>query len=91
MAVEDTPRAEDHWKGYIGLSRLTSADGLLVACAAFNVMPVIEVMEHEFGVPVVTAHAAVLWQVFERLGIKEPLEGYGRLLRREYQPAGHRA
>ena len=69
----------------------SAADGLFVACAAFNVMPVIEVMEHEFGVPVVTAHAAVLWQVFERLGIKEPLEGYGRLLRREYQPAGHRA
>ena len=31
LAVEDTPRAEDQWKAYIGLSRLTSADGLLVA------------------------------------------------------------
>ena len=31
LAVEDTPRAENQWKAYIGLSRLTSADGLLVA------------------------------------------------------------
>ena len=31
LSVEDTPRAEDHWKAYIGLTRLTSADGLLIA------------------------------------------------------------
>ena len=31
MGVDDTPRAEDQWKAYIGISRLTSADGLLVA------------------------------------------------------------
>ena len=31
LSVEDTPRPEDQWKGYIGISRLTSADGLLLA------------------------------------------------------------
>ena len=31
LSVEDTPRPEDQWKAYIGLSRLTSADGLLLA------------------------------------------------------------
>ena len=31
LSVEDTPRPEDQWKAYIGISRLTSADGLLLA------------------------------------------------------------
>ena len=31
LSVEDTPRPEDQWKAYIGVSRLTSADGLLLA------------------------------------------------------------
>jgi len=61
-----------------------AADGLFVACAAFNAMPVVEQMENEFKVPVVTAHSAVLWQILTTLGIEEPLDGYGRLLRRDY-------
>ena len=31
LSVEDTPRPEDQWKAYIGISRSTSADGLLLA------------------------------------------------------------
>ena len=61
-----------------------AADGLFVACAAFNAMPIVEQMENEFKAPVVTAHSAVLWQVLTMLGIEEPLDGYGRLLRRDY-------
>lgn len=60
------------------------ADALFVGCAAFNAMPVAERLEQELKVPVVTAHSAVLWQVLARLGVGEPVSGYGRLLRREY-------
>ena len=31
LGVDDTPRAEEQWKSYIGISRLTTADGLLIA------------------------------------------------------------
>lgn len=60
------------------------ADGLFVGCAAFNAMPVAEQLEKELEAPVVTAHSAVLWQVLRTLRVDEPLNGYGRLLRREY-------
>ena len=31
LGADDTPRAEGQWKAYIGISRLTSANGLLLA------------------------------------------------------------
>ncbi len=59
----------------------SSADGLFIACVAFNAMPIAERLELELEVPVVTAHSAVLWKILKTLAIKEPLRGYGRLLR----------
>lgn len=57
-----------------------AAEGLHIGCCAFNAMPVIELLEKELNVPVVTAHSAVLWKILKTLGIKEPVRGFGRLL-----------
>lgn len=57
-----------------------SADGMFIACANFNAMPVVERLEKELGVPVVTAHSAVFWKILRTLNIKKPLPNLGRLL-----------
>lgn len=44
-------------------------------------LDIIQAMENEFGVNVVTAAQAIFWEAFRRCGIKEPIPGFGRLLR----------
>lgn len=46
----------------------------------------IEELERDTGRPVVATVAACLWWVFQTLGVKHPIEGYGQLLRQE-EPA----
>lgn len=58
----------------------TSADGMFIACCAFNAMLIAPHLERRLGVPVVTAHSAVLWKVLRTLGITEPLPNLGKLL-----------
>lgn len=41
---------------------------------------VIDLMEQDFGVPVVHAVTAQSWEFQKRLHVREPLRGYGRLL-----------
>ena len=43
-------------------------------------MPAIEYLEEDLGVPVITNLNAEVWATQKRLRIREPVEGYGRLL-----------
>src|SRR6185295_15159355 len=43
-------------------------------------LDVVEALEHEIGVPVVHAVAARCWEIQLRLGLKQPVSGYGRLV-----------
>jgi maleate cis-trans isomerase len=43
-------------------------------------LDVVEALEHEIGVPVVQAVAARCWEIQVRLGLKQPVRGYGRLV-----------
>ena len=56
------------------------ADGLFISCVNFNGMPVIEALEKELHVPVLTSHSAILWKCLKLLGIDEPIPGFGKLL-----------
>jgi len=55
------------------------ADGLFISCTNFRTIDVIEPLERELGVPVVTSNQASMWAAL-RL-IHQPMEGFGRLLR----------
>ncbi|CAE6795407.1 maleate cis-trans isomerase family protein [Paraburkholderia haematera] len=55
-------------------------DALLISCAGIQVSPVIETLENEVGVPVVTSNAALLWHCLCRFGIVERPTRYGSLL-----------
>jgi maleate isomerase len=58
------------------------ADGIFIGCTNFRCSDVIEQLEQDTGKPVVTANQATAWHLMKLLGIGEPIEGYGELLRR---------
>jgi maleate isomerase len=61
---------------------LPEADGIFIGCTNFRCSDVIEQVEQDTGKPVVTANQATAWHLMKLLGIGEPIEGYGELLRR---------
>ena len=49
--------------------------------AGWDCLPAVEYLEEDLGVPVVTNLNAEVWATQKRLRIREPVEGFGRLLR----------
>lgn len=58
------------------------ADGIFITCTNFRCSDVIEEIEHDSGKPVVTSNQATAWHLMKLLGIDDPIEGYGQLLRK---------
>lgn len=58
-----------------------TADGVLIGGTGFRCVALIDALEKELGRPVVTANQASLWRCLQHAGIKEPIDGYGKLLR----------
>jgi maleate isomerase len=58
------------------------ADGIFIVCTNFRCSDVIEEIENDSGKPVVTANQATAWHLLKLLGINDPVEGYGQLLRK---------
>lgn len=61
-----------------------SADAVFIGCMNLNSHLLIDELETELGVPVVTATQAALWAALREMGGDKPIEGYGRLLREEF-------
>ena len=57
-----------------------NTDAVYLLGAAREAMPLIAPLERDFGVPVVQAIAARIWEIQKRLHVHEPIKGYGRLL-----------
>jgi maleate cis-trans isomerase len=45
-----------------------------------NPLPIIQRLENELNVPVIASNPAMFWNVLSKLGKKESVGGYGRLL-----------
>jgi maleate isomerase len=58
-----------------------NADAILISCGNLRSFEVIEPLETDTGLPVVTSNQAGLWQALRLVGIRDPLPGIGRLLR----------
>ncbi len=56
-------------------------DTLIFGCPHWATVGVIEPLEHEFGVNVVTALQAIVWEGLRKAGIDDKIDGYGRLMR----------
>lgn len=57
------------------------ADTIHFACAHWGVAEIIDQVEDELGVNVMTSQQAILWQALRRAGVSDPIQGYGRLFR----------
>lgn len=62
------------------LTRDRGVDALFVSCTATPVVPHIEELERDLGIPVVTSSQALAWEVLRLAGYQSPVTGYGRLL-----------
>ena len=57
------------------------ADALYIPAPHWAVIGLIERLERELGVAVITAIQAIVWEALRRSGVNDRIEGYGRLLR----------
>ena len=69
------------YKGAITVARKhPGADCLILLGGAIPVLPIVQPLEEDLGMPVITSTVAQFWEVFQRLGIRAPIHGYGSLL-----------
>jgi maleate isomerase len=57
------------------------ADTILLPSPHWPTAGAIDPLEKEFGVNVMTAHQAIVWDAMRRCGINDRIEGFGRLFR----------
>jgi maleate isomerase len=56
-------------------------DTLIFGCPHWATIPAIEPLEQEFGINVVTALQAIIWEGMRLAGVNDKVQGYGRLFR----------
>jgi maleate isomerase len=56
------------------------AQAIYLLGSGWRVLPVIDLLEQDLGVPVVHPVPARCWEIQHRLSIRQPVPGYGRLL-----------
>jgi maleate isomerase len=57
------------------------SDALFVSAAGVRTFDVIEHLEADLGVPVISSGQAIMREALEAAGVRSPISGYGRLLR----------
>ena len=56
------------------------ADAIFISCTNWHCLPAVEPIERRSGKPVVTSNLAGAWDALRRIGIRDGVPGYGRLL-----------
>jgi maleate isomerase len=67
--------------GREAMRRYPDADAIMFPSPHWPVVDAIEPLEREFGVSVMSALQAIVWQALRLTGIDDRIEGFGRLLR----------
>lgn len=62
------------------LAHRDEAEGIYLLGSGWRVLPIIDMLERDLGVPVVHPVPARCWEIQHRLAIRQPVAGYGRLL-----------
>ena len=60
----------------------TNIEGILVTGGAYRTVEMLDTLEKDIGVPVVTTVAANMWRCLQLAGVKDPVSGFGQLLGR---------
>ena len=56
------------------------AQAIYLLGSGWRVLPVIDILEQDLGVPVIHPVPARCWEIQRRLSIRQPVQGFGRLL-----------
>lgn len=56
------------------------ADACFISCTAIRSAGVIEALEAELGMPVITSNQVMAWHALRRLGLRDQPKGFGRLM-----------
>jgi maleate isomerase len=62
--------------------RASGADALLLSCGNTRTFEVLEALEWDTGLEVVSSNQAALWNALRTAGVGEPVRGFGQLLAR---------
>jgi len=57
----------------------SSADAVFISCTNFPTLPIVEKLEKDLGIPVITSNTATMWLTLRKIGIREAITGYGKL------------
>ncbi len=56
-----------------------NAEILFISCTNFRTIEILEMLERDLGIPVVSSNQASLWAALRAIGVKTEIEGYGSL------------
>jgi maleate isomerase len=56
------------------------ADALFISCTDLRTLDVLEELEFDLSKPVISSNQATMWLMLKKVGIEEPISGYGTLL-----------
>jgi maleate isomerase len=56
------------------------ADALFISCTDLGTLDVLEELEFDLNRPVISSNQATMWLMLRKVGIEEPISGYGTLL-----------
>lgn len=62
------------------LENREGAEGIYLLGSGWRVLPIIDLLEQDLGVPVIHPVPARCWEIQHRLSIRQPVSGYGGLL-----------
>lgn len=80
--VSDEYQVEpSRWYKLVKEMQEPQADGYFVSCGGIRVVDIIEQLETDLGKPVVTSNQALVWHCLRKIGMPEPRERFGRLLK----------
>lgn len=69
------------WYEMIKAMQEPQCDGYFISCGGIRVVEIIKQLETELNKPVITSNQALIWHCLRKIGLQEPVEGFGRLLK----------
>jgi maleate isomerase len=69
------------------IARAPRCDALYLPCPQWQAAQVVDALERDSGMPAIAYTHAAFFAAFKALGVKDPIQGHGRLLASLAQPA----
>ncbi len=78
--LQAIPVSDIYAATYKAVSETPEVQAVYMPCPQWPVCDVLDVLERDCGIPIVSATPAAFYIAFKRLGLRDPIAGHGRLL-----------